>query len=65
VLIEVHASGVGNWDNIVRSGGWDIGIRPPMALGAARELECDDDPEHFRERLGKLIKHKPPEKSDG
>jgi hypothetical protein len=32
---------------------------------AARELECDDDPEHFRERLGKLIKHKPPEKSDG
>jgi NADPH:quinone reductase-like Zn-dependent oxidoreductase len=33
VLIEVHASGVGNWDNIVRRGGWDIGIRPPMALG--------------------------------
>ncbi|HEY2864635.1 MAG TPA: NADP-dependent oxidoreductase [Casimicrobiaceae bacterium] len=33
VLIEVHASGVGNWDNIVRSGDWDVGTRPPMALG--------------------------------
>jgi len=26
---------------------------------AARELECDDDPDRFRERLGKLVKHKP------
>jgi len=33
VLIDVHASGVSNWDNIVRSGSWDVGIRPPMALG--------------------------------
>jgi len=32
---------------------------------AARELECDDDPEHLRERLGKLIKHEPAERSDG
>jgi hypothetical protein len=22
---------------------------------AARELECDDDEEHFKERLGKLV----------
>lgn len=29
---------------------------------AARELETDDDPEHFKERLGKLVKHKPVEK---
>ena len=29
---------------------------------AARELGCDDDPDHFRERLGKLVKHKPVEK---
>ena len=28
---------------------------------AARELETDDDPERFKERLGKLVKHKPPE----
>jgi hypothetical protein len=26
---------------------------------AARHLETDDDPERFKERLGKLVKHKP------
>lgn len=31
---------------------------------AARGLECDDDEQRFKERLGKLVKHKPvqPEK---
>src|SRR4051794_16574674 len=33
VLIEVRAAGVGNWDEFVRTGGWDVGRRPPMALG--------------------------------
>src|SRR6185437_7043111 len=33
ILIEVHAAGVGNWEDIVRTGGWDVGGRPPMALG--------------------------------
>jgi NADPH:quinone reductase-like Zn-dependent oxidoreductase len=33
VLIEVKAAGVGNWDDIVRTGGWDVGRAPPMALG--------------------------------
>jgi NADPH:quinone reductase-like Zn-dependent oxidoreductase len=33
VLIETQACGVGNWDEIVRTGGWDTGARPPMALG--------------------------------
>jgi NADPH:quinone reductase-like Zn-dependent oxidoreductase len=33
VLIEVRACGVGNWDDIARAGGWDLGTRPPMALG--------------------------------
>jgi len=33
VLIQVMAAGVGNWDGIVRTGGWDVGGRPPMALG--------------------------------
>jgi NADPH:quinone reductase-like Zn-dependent oxidoreductase len=33
VLIQVRAAGVGNWDEIVRTGGWDVGRRPPMALG--------------------------------
>lgn len=31
---------------------------------AARELETDDDPERFRERVGKLVKHKPVEKPE-
>ena len=31
---------------------------------AARDLETDDDPERFMERLGKLVKHKPVEKPE-
>lgn len=33
VLLDVRASGVGNWDDIARTGGWDLGARPPLALG--------------------------------
>jgi NADPH:quinone reductase-like Zn-dependent oxidoreductase len=33
VLIDVHSAGVGNWDNIIRTGGWDVGRSPPLALG--------------------------------
>ena len=33
VLINVRACGVGNWDEIARAGEWDLGVRPPMALG--------------------------------
>jgi hypothetical protein len=29
---------------------------------AARDLECDDDPDRFRDRVGRLVKHKPVEK---
>jgi NADPH:quinone reductase-like Zn-dependent oxidoreductase len=35
VLLEVRACGVGNWDEIIGTGGWDTGARPPMALGVA------------------------------
>jgi NADPH:quinone reductase-like Zn-dependent oxidoreductase len=35
VLIEVRAAGVANWDEFVRTGEWDVGRRPPMALGVA------------------------------
>jgi hypothetical protein len=32
---------------------------------AARQLETDNNPERFKERLGKLVKHKPvPEKPE-
>src|SRR5437868_11561185 len=33
VLIDVAASGVGNWDELVRIGSWRIGGPAPMALG--------------------------------
>ena len=33
VLIQVKAAGVADWDEIVRTGGWDVGCNPPMALG--------------------------------
>ena len=33
VLLEVRAAGVGNWDEFVRTGDWDVGAKPPMALG--------------------------------
>src|SRR5690242_8392596 len=33
VLIEVKAAGVANWDEFVRTGDWDVGRVPPLALG--------------------------------
>jgi NADPH:quinone reductase-like Zn-dependent oxidoreductase len=45
VLIAVKAAGVANWDEFVRTGGWDVGLRPPMALGveAAGVIEAVGD----------------------
>ncbi|MDT9600045.1 hypothetical protein [Sphingosinicella rhizophila] len=31
---------------------------------AARELKCDDDDQHLRDRLRKPVKHKPVEKPE-
>jgi NADPH:quinone reductase-like Zn-dependent oxidoreductase len=33
VIISVRSAGVGNWDDIVRVGDWDVGRQPPLALG--------------------------------
>jgi NADPH:quinone reductase-like Zn-dependent oxidoreductase len=33
VVLSVHAAGVANWDEFVRTGDWDVGRRPPLALG--------------------------------
>jgi NADPH:quinone reductase-like Zn-dependent oxidoreductase len=35
IVIEVRAAGAANWDEIVRTGGWYVGIKPPMALGVS------------------------------
>ena len=34
-LIEVRAAGVAPWDDLVRLGSWEVGLRPPAALGVA------------------------------
>jgi len=33
VVISVLAAGVANWDDLARTGRWDIGRQPPMAVG--------------------------------
>ena len=33
VLIDVVAAGIGNWDDLVRIGSWQVGGPAPMALG--------------------------------
>ena len=33
VLVAVEAAGVGPWEDLVRNGVWDVGLRPPAALG--------------------------------
>jgi NADPH:quinone reductase-like Zn-dependent oxidoreductase len=33
LLIEVDAAGVGPWDRLLNGTGWDVGLRPPAALG--------------------------------
>src|SRR5216117_1842041 len=33
LVISVRATGVGNWDEIVRVGDWDVGRKPPLSLG--------------------------------
>jgi NADPH:quinone reductase-like Zn-dependent oxidoreductase len=33
IVIDVRVCGVGNWDEFARTGNWDLGTRPPMALG--------------------------------
>ena len=33
LVISVRAAGVGNWEEFVRVGEWDIGQEPPLALG--------------------------------
>jgi len=33
VLLRVRAAGVGVWEDYARTGGWDIGRQPPLALG--------------------------------
>ncbi|MEU9446450.1 NADP-dependent oxidoreductase [Streptomyces sp. NPDC048304] len=33
ILVVVEAAGVGPWDELLNGAGWDVGLRPPAALG--------------------------------
>ncbi|MBX7555475.1 NADP-dependent oxidoreductase [Streptomyces sp. NPDC004232] len=33
ILVTVEAAGVGPWDELLNDAGWDVGLRPPAALG--------------------------------
>ena len=33
VLVAVAAAGMGPWDALLHTGGWEVGLRPPAALG--------------------------------
>ncbi|WP_406437030.1 NADP-dependent oxidoreductase [Streptomyces sp. NBC_01613] len=33
ILVAVDAAGVGPWDQLLNGAGWDVGLRPPAALG--------------------------------
>src|SRR5262245_43484774 len=56
VLIDIRSAGVGNWDNIIRAGGWAVGARPPMALGVEAAGLIKDVGAHPREfRVGDAV----------
>jgi NADPH:quinone reductase-like Zn-dependent oxidoreductase len=49
ILVTVEAAGVGAWDRLL-NGGWDVGLRPPAALGvegAGRVLAVGGDVDEF------------------
>ncbi|MFF0305569.1 NADP-dependent oxidoreductase [Streptomyces sp. NPDC004562] len=33
IVVDVEAAGMGPWDRLLNTGGWDVGLRPPAALG--------------------------------
>jgi NADPH:quinone reductase-like Zn-dependent oxidoreductase len=50
VLVDVEAAGVGLWEDLVRNGFWDVGLRPPAALGvegAGRVVAVGPDVTHL------------------
>ena len=50
VLLGVEAAGVGPWDRLLNDAGWDVGLRPPAALGvegAGRVLAVGADAGEF------------------
>ena len=67
VLIEIRAAGVGNWEELVRTGEWDVGRAPPMALGveAAGIITAVGDSVEDWERGDEVLTHPLPLRDQG
>jgi NADPH:quinone reductase-like Zn-dependent oxidoreductase len=67
VLIEVRAAGVGNWEEYVRTGQWDVGGTPPMALGveAAGVISATGDSVEDWEPGDEVLTHPLPLRDQG
>ena len=49
VLVAVEAAGMGPWDALLHTGGWDVGLQPPAALGVegtGRVVAVGEDVHH-------------------
>ena len=60
VVPEVRSAGVGNWDQVVRGGSWDVGRAPPLVRGveaAGVVLTCG--PEVPTVRVGDAVLRHP------
>jgi len=50
LVLEVTAAGIGPWDPLLHTGGWDVGLVPPAALGveaAGRVAQVGPDETEF------------------
>jgi NADPH:quinone reductase-like Zn-dependent oxidoreductase len=67
VLMEIRAAGVGNWEEFVRTGEWDVGRSPPMALGveAAGIITAVGDSVEDWERGDEVLTHPLPLRDQG
>jgi NADPH:quinone reductase-like Zn-dependent oxidoreductase len=67
ILLQVRAAGVANWDEFVRTGGWDVGIVPPMVLGveAAGTVLAVGSSVHTAKVGDSLITHPVPLRDQG
>jgi NADPH:quinone reductase-like Zn-dependent oxidoreductase len=67
VVIAVRAAGVGNWDEVARLGNWDLGRRPPLALGveAAGLIDAVGEQVTAFERGDEVLTHPLPLRQQG
>src|SRR3954453_21065288 len=67
VLIEIQAAGVGTWEEFVRTGEWEVGGAPPMALGveAAGTITAIGDSVEDWELGDEVLSHPVPLRDQG